>query len=250
MVPLYQDSGFTFRFAEDRLIPRFHLEGVPAGQGVAVFKLDPATGKQRDLLTRGMAGTGGWVELAAPIRVKAGEAFIAVLARPPLIRPETVADHGAIRQVNQLAFGQNAEARLVDELRAGGHVRASLVAAVDARLVGHILFSDLPIITETGMVPALALAPLAVLPAYQNQGIGSALVDRGLEVCRDQGHRIVVVLGHPQYYPRFGFSARLAESLASPFDGGESFMAAELVAGALDGVRGRVEYAPPFAAFT
>jgi putative acetyltransferase len=123
----------------------------------------------------------------------------------PLIRPETSADHEAIRHVNRIAFGQDAEARLVDALRDGGYVGASLVAEQDGQVVGHILFSDLPIITEAGTVPSLALAPMAVLPEFQNQGIGSALVRRGLEVCKEQGHRIVVVVGHPQFYPRFGF---------------------------------------------
>jgi putative acetyltransferase len=87
----------------------------------------------------------------------------------PLIRPETAADHEAIRHVNRLAFGQDTEARLVDARRDGGYVRASLVAEKDHQVVGHILFSDLPIVTEAGTVPALALAPMAVLPEVQNQ---------------------------------------------------------------------------------
>jgi putative acetyltransferase len=163
-----------------------------------------------------------------------------------LIRPETTADHEAIRQVNRLAFGQDAEAHLVDALRDGGYVRLSLVAERDGQIVGHILFSDLPIITEAGTVPALALAPMAVLPAYQRKGLGSALVRRGLEYCRDQGHRIVLVLGHPDFYPKFGFSAKLAESLSSPFGGGEAWMALELVPGALAGLAGKVQYPAPF----
>jgi putative acetyltransferase len=163
-----------------------------------------------------------------------------------MIRPETTADHEAIRHVNRIAFGQDAEGRLVDALRDGGYVRASLVAEQAGQVVGHILFSDLPIITEAGTVPALALAPMAVLPEFQKQGIGSALVRRGLEVCKEQGHRIVVVVGHPHFYPRFGFSSKLASQLESPFSGRESFMAVELVPGALDGVAGRVQYASPF----
>jgi putative acetyltransferase len=163
-----------------------------------------------------------------------------------LIRPETTADQEAIRHVNRLAFGQDAEARLVDALREGGYVRLSLVAEWDGQVVGHILFRDLPIITKAGTVPALALAPMAVLPEFQRQGIGSALVQRGLEVCREQGHRIVIVLGHPAYYPRFGFSVKLAESLSSPFGGGESWMTLELVPGALADVAGKVQYPPPF----
>jgi len=162
-----------------------------------------------------------------------------------LIRPETAADLDSIRHVNRLAFGQEAEARLVDTLRDGGYVRASLVAEKEKQVVGHILFSDLPILTEAGTVPALALAPMAVLPDFQNQGIGSALVRRGLEACRQQVHRIVVVLGHPHFYQRFGFRSDLAKRLESPYSG-EAFMAVELVPGALDGVIGKVQYPPPF----
>jgi putative acetyltransferase len=163
-----------------------------------------------------------------------------------MIRPETSADHEVIRQVNHLAFGQDAEARLVDALRQGGYARLSLVAEKAGQVVGHILFSDLPIITLAGTVPALALAPMAVLPAFQHQGIGSGLVRRGLEVCQDQGHHIVVVLGHTDFYPRFGFSPALADRLESPFSDNPAFMALELVPGALAGVVGKVQYPPPF----
>jgi putative acetyltransferase len=163
-----------------------------------------------------------------------------------LIRPETAADHEAVRHVHRLAFGRDDEARLVDALRDGDYARLSVVAKNDGQVVGHILFSDLPIITEDGAVAALALAPLAVLPACQRQGIGSVLVRRGLELCSEQGHRIVVVLGHPDFYRRFGFSSELATQLDSPFSGKPSFMAAELVPGALVVVAGRVEYPPPF----
>ena len=163
-----------------------------------------------------------------------------------LIRPETAADGDAIRHVNRLAFGQDDEARLVDALREAGYVQVSLVAERAGQVVGHILFSDLAIITEAGTVGALALAPMAVLPAFQKQGIGSALVRRGLDECRRQGHKIVAVLGHPHFYPRFGFSSKLASALASPFGDGDSWMAVELVPGALAGVAGRVNYPPPF----
>ena len=166
-----------------------------------------------------------------------------------IIRAETAADLDAIRHVNRLAFGQDDEARLVDALRDGGYVRASLVAEQGGKVVGHILFSDLPIMTEAGGVPALALAPMAVLPEFQRQGIGSALVRRGLDECRRLGHQIVVVVGHPHFCPRFGFSPKLASALASPFGGGDSWMAVELVPGALDGVAGRVDYPPPFGAW-
>jgi putative acetyltransferase len=162
-----------------------------------------------------------------------------------LIRPEQESDLAAIREVNRQAFGQDGEAQLVDDLRAEGYVRLSLVAEVDGQIVGHILFSDLPIHTPTGEIPAVSLAPMAVRPDHQRRGIGTALVREGLQHCAEQGHRIVVVLGHTEFYPRFGFSPKLAEPLASPY-AGEAFMALELVPGALAGVVGEVRYPPPF----
>lgn len=163
----------------------------------------------------------------------------------PIIRTETVTDRPAIREVNRLAFGGECEARLVDALRGGGHARVSLVAEEGGRVVGHILFSDLPIVTASGTVHALVLAPTAVVPDRQRNGIGSLLAQEGLRACRDAGHRIVVVLGHPDFYPRFGFSAKAADPLRSPYSG-PAFMAVELVPGALEGVVGEVRYPPPF----
>ena len=78
MIPLYQESCFTFRLTEDRIIPRFHLEGVPTGQRISVFKIDPGTGEWLGLLARATVGEGGWVDLKEPIIVQAGEAFVAV----------------------------------------------------------------------------------------------------------------------------------------------------------------------------
>jgi putative acetyltransferase len=162
-----------------------------------------------------------------------------------VVREETLEDREAIREVNRQAFGREDEARLVDALRDGGYARLSLVAEEGGRVVGHILFSDLPIVRQAGTLHALALAPLAVLPERQRQWIGSRLVREGLRVSAVAGHRIVVVLGHADYYPRFGFSARLAERLTAPFSG-PSFMALELVPGALAGITGEVRYPSPF----
>jgi len=162
-----------------------------------------------------------------------------------VIRPETAADIPAIWDVNRLAFGRDDEADLVDALRDGGHVRISLAAEEDGRVVGHILFGELSIETEAGTVEALALAPMAVVPSHQRRGIGSMLTREGLRTCAEAGHRIVVVLGHPEFYPRFGFSADRAARLKSPFSG-PAFMAVELVPGALEGVAGEVRYPPPF----
>jgi len=104
------------------------------------------------------------------------------------------------------------------------------------------------IVTKVGTVDTLSLAPMAVLPSHQRQGIGSRLVEAGLQACRESGHKVVLVLGHPDFYRRFGFSAELAQRLESPFGGGEAWMALELVPEALEGIEGRVQFSPPFSA--
>jgi len=165
------------------------------------------------------------------------------------IRPETAEDYAAIREVNLLAFGQEIEPRLVEALRESPDFipELSLVAIEGGQVVGHILFSPMVIETKDGAVPALTLAPLAVRPEFQNQGIGSQLVRRGIERCRTLGQRIVVVVGHPTYYPRFGFSPARARGLEAPFPvPDEAFMVLELAPGALDGVAGMVKYPPAF----
>lgn len=165
------------------------------------------------------------------------------------IRPESIEDLQSIWHVNQAAFAGDPEANLVDALRDGGFVDVSLVAEVNGKVVGHILFSRVKISGKTSILESLSLAPMAVLPEFQRQRIGSKLVTVGLAKCRTMGHKIVVVLGHPEFYSRFGFSSQLAQALESPFGGGESWMALELVPKALDGVEGRVEYSPPFMVF-
>ena len=156
------------------------------------------------------------------------------------IRPEA-GELLAIRAVNQAAFPTPEEADLVDNLRTGGHVLVSLVAEHDGVIVGHALFSRMWI----DQLPAVALAPVAVAPEHQRNGIGSRLIREGLDVLRQRDERIVLVLGHPDYYPRFGFSCDKAAAIEHPFPK-EAFMALELAAGALSGVRGRVRYPAPF----
>jgi putative acetyltransferase len=163
----------------------------------------------------------------------------------PVIREETPGDCEAIRNLNRLAFGGNEEAELVDRLRSTGFVVVSLIAIENEEIMGHIVFSKVPIETDQGVIEAVSLAPMAVHPKYQRQGIGSALVRKGLDVCRERGKTIVVVLGHPQYYPRFGFSAELAKNLDSPFSG-DAWMALQLRKGALDNVNGTVRYPEAF----
>ena len=162
------------------------------------------------------------------------------------IRREQAVDLDAIDAVVGAAFGGTYEVALVRGLRAAGLVTASLVAEDDGHsIVGHVLFSELGVEIEGRPVPAAALAPVAVRPDRQRQGIGTRLVHEGLAAARDAGAEAVVVLGHAAYYPRFGFSAALARHLEAPFHG-DAFMALELVSGALAGTRGSVTYPPPF----
>lgn len=167
----------------------------------------------------------------------------------PTIRPETEKDRQAVYEVNAQAFGQEDESKLIDALRRTDAFipELSLVAERGGRVIGHILFSKVKIMTEGGEVPALSLAPMAVRPEHQNQGIGSALVRRGLEESRRLGHRIVAVLGHPDYYPRFGFTIADEHGIRPPWDvPREAFMVYELVPGALSGVTGVVDYPREF----
>jgi putative acetyltransferase len=167
----------------------------------------------------------------------------------PIVRQETPADWPAVRDVHRAAFGQKDEARLVDELRAAGCTRVSLVAEIGGNVVGHILFSEVRILTGRESIPAVSLAPMAVRPEWQKQGIGSALVRAGQDACRQAGEGMVFVLGHAEYYPRFGFSPAVAEPFQCPYGGGSSWMALELTPGAAPATGGWIQYPPPFARF-
>jgi len=165
------------------------------------------------------------------------------------IRPEEPEDYEAISRVNRSAFGQENEARLVEELRKSKEFlpALSLVAVMDGEIVGHILFGRVIIQCRDRNVRALALAPMAIQPQFQRRGIGSQLVEKGLECCRTSGHQIVIVVGHPDYYPRFGFSPARVKGLEVPFPvSDEAFMVIELAQGALDGISGMVVYPSPF----
>jgi putative acetyltransferase len=150
-----------------------------------------------------------------------------------------------VHSINEAAFGRPDEADLVDSLHCEGVVLASLVAVLHERVVGHILFSRMSIETPGRPTPSVALAPMAVLPQHQRQGIGGQLIRHGLDVLRQQGEQIVIVLGHPDYYPQFGFSCDKASFLESPFPR-HAFMAMELNPGALDGIHGKVKYPAAF----
>ena len=162
-----------------------------------------------------------------------------------VIRCENAGDQAGVRIVNESAFGRPDEADLVDRSRKEGAVILSLVAEMRNEVVGHILFSRMWIDNPGTSLAAVALAPVAVLARYQRKGIGGTLIRGGLERLRDRGERIVLVLGHPSYYRRFGFSTEKAGSLASPFPPG-AFLAVELSSNALGGIRGKVRYPVAF----
>ncbi|RYF92160.1 MAG: N-acetyltransferase [Caulobacteraceae bacterium] len=158
-----------------------------------------------------------------------------------MIRPAAPADHAAIHAVVAAAFGQAEEAQLVEALRADGDALLELVAADDGAVVGHILFS--PLVTDNGRRLA-ALAPLSVEPGRQKTGLGTALMEEGHRRLAAAGIEAVILLGHPAYYPRVGYSADLAKVVTSPFNG-PGFMALELAPGALSQPLG-ITYARAF----
>ncbi len=164
-----------------------------------------------------------------------------------IIRPEKPEDIPAVRIVNERAFGGAAEADLVDALRLNGKATISLVAEDDGRVVGNILFSPVTIETSERELVGVGLAPMSVIPERQNQRIGSLLVEEGLRRCREDGHRFAVVLGHPGFYPRFGFVPAGRFGIKSEYDvADEVFMVMELREGALRGCAGVVKYQPEF----
>lgn len=148
------------------------------------------------------------------------------------VRHEIPQDIDDIRELNQLAFGGEDEANLVDRLRDDGDIIASLTALAAGRLVGHALFSRLPIERDGESLAAAALAPMCVHPEHQDQGIGSMLVMRGITILRKRDIAAIIVVGAPAYYERFGFRAELAAPIESPYQG-DNFMALEITKGCL-----------------
>ncbi|WP_421930622.1 GNAT family N-acetyltransferase [Phenylobacterium sp.] len=147
-----------------------------------------------------------------------------------MIRHATAADHAAIREVNVAAFGQPDEADLIERLRADGDKVFELVAEEDGAVVGHILYSRL---WADSVNLYAALAPMAVRPDRQKSGVGSRLVKASLETAREFGAHAVIVLGHPDYYPRFGFTPEAARTVKALYSGSPAFMALEIEDGAL-----------------
>lgn len=165
------------------------------------------------------------------------------------IREETGSDAPAIRSVEQLAFGEEDEARVVEMLRASGSVVLSLVAVDAGRVVGHVLFSPVTVERSPADSRWVALGPIGVLPDFQGRGIGSHLVREGLDVCRSRGFDGVVLLGAPGYYARFGFVPASDHGLSCVYGGGPAFQAIELRQGELEQVSGLVRFAPEFDQF-
>ena len=163
------------------------------------------------------------------------------------IRPERPEDASRVRYVNELAFGQAAEADLVERLRQAGTDAVSLVAEDDA-VVGHILFTPVVVENAGRRVLGMGLAPMAVLPDRQRQGIGSLLVKRGLDILGERGCPFVVVVGHPEYYPRFGFEPASMHGLVSQWEGvpDAAFMVLVLNTHAMAGVSGVAKYREEF----
>lgn len=163
------------------------------------------------------------------------------------IRPETTEDKAAIRHVNQEAFDQKDEAIIIEKLRNRGVLLLSLVAVQDDIVVGHIAFSSVEIATENSNFKAIALAPMAILPTYQSKGIGSQLVLASFNECRRLGYEVIVVLGHPNYYPRFGFVPAEQKGIKCEFQvPDEAWMVLELREGVLAGKQGTVSFQPEF----
>ena len=162
------------------------------------------------------------------------------------VREESEADASAVCDVNERAFGTPLEAGIVNALR-GSEGSISLVATDGDRVVGHILFT--PVTVESGAgVRVAGLAPMAVLPEHQRAGIGSRLVRAGLDACRRRGYAAVVVLGHPEYYPRFGFTRADAHGLSCEFPvPPEAFMVLGFDPEILARLSGTVRYRPEFA---
>jgi putative acetyltransferase len=164
------------------------------------------------------------------------------------IRNEIPGDRAAVHALNATAFETAAEAGLVDALRERARPLVSLVAEDGGAVIGHILLSPVALPGHPGLA-IMGLAPMAVAAAHRNRGVGSALVRAGLERCREIGCDAVVVLGHPAFYPRFGFVPAAGFGIGCEYDApADAFMILELRPGALAGAGGTVRYHAAFAA--
>ena len=157
------------------------------------------------------------------------------------IRKEEERDFEEIKKINDISFGGEFEGKLVANLRAGKNFILSLVAEKDGEIIGHIMYSRIKI----GGIDSTALAPVCVIPEYQNMGIGSRLIEKSLEMLKNMGEKSVIVLGHDKYYPKFGFETASKYGIKCPYDvPDEAFMALELEKDSLKS--GMVEYGEEF----
>ena len=165
-----------------------------------------------------------------------------------IIRQEMASDYEKVYEINKLAFNQENESKLIEKIRVSKNYvpELSLIAEIDDKIVGHILFSKIKIVGDS-TYDSLALAPMAVIPKYQKKGIGSKLVAKGLEKAKELGFKSIIVLGHKDYYPKFGFQRASKWDIKCPFDApDEVFMAIELTEKSLDGKPGIVQYPDEF----
>ena len=162
------------------------------------------------------------------------------------MREETFSDRDAVRRINEIAFEQGPEAAIVDRLRKSCKEYCSFVAVNQDAVVGHIVFT--PITIDGSNLIGMGLAPMAVLPSYQNQGIGSLLVRHGLQHLQRSGCPFVIVLGHPEYYPRFGFEPASHYRLRCQWEGvpDEAFMVVVFDRDVLPGEGGIARYRAEF----
>ncbi|HRW29747.1 MAG: N-acetyltransferase [Alphaproteobacteria bacterium] len=164
-----------------------------------------------------------------------------------IIRKEKECDFEAVNNLLLAAFEDEGEAKLVSALRIKASPVISLVAEIHDKIVGYIMFSPVKI-TGHEDFKIMGLAPVAVLPEHQNKGIGAALINEGLDNCRKLGFQAAVLLGHAEYYPRFGFKQSTKFGLICPYEGvpPECFMAKELFPGSLSKVSGQILFHPAF----
>jgi putative acetyltransferase len=164
------------------------------------------------------------------------------------IRTEQPGDAAAIRALNQAVFGRRNEAEVVDAVRAACPNALSLVAEDDGRLVGHVLFSPVTVSNGEPIAEGMGLGPIAVVPDRQRQGIGSLLVRAGIEALREWNYPFIIVVGHPGYYPQFGFVPASRHGLCCPWEDvpDEAFMVLLLDEAAMEGVSGTVAYQEAF----
>ena len=164
------------------------------------------------------------------------------------IRQETPEEYDLVRHLHDCAFGQTTEGRLVEKLRQAEAEILSLVAVAENQVVGHLLFSTVNLETQGSLTVGMGLGPIAVLPDFQNQGIGSQLILEGLKQVQSRGYPFVIVLGHAHYYHRFGFVSASQFGLKCQWDNipDEAFMALIFDQETMKQVEGVVKYQPAF----